>query len=120
MECSHAGQGEVADRKNRAYTEILAVVNSAWAECPPPPRALGQRQSNLEICAAWNRVDRNISVMRANNSIHGIQAHACAISNAFGGIKRFKNMRLHRIGNATPVVNNLDKYVIELPRRPNQ
>jgi hypothetical protein len=81
---------------------------------------LGQRQSNLEIRVAWNRVDRNISMMRSNNSIHSIQAHACAIPNAFGGIKRFKNMRLHRIGNARPVVNDLDKYVIELPRRPNQ
>ena len=73
---------------------------------------LGQRQSNLEICVAWNRVDRNISMMRSNNSIHGIQAHACAIPNAFGGIKRFKDVAQIIAGNSAAVIGHSDADAI--------
>ena len=52
--------------------------------------------------------------MGANDPVYGVQAYSCAFADAFGGEEWLKEMRLHRIGNAGPIVDNLNENEIEL------
>src|SRR5580698_9466122 len=74
-----------------------------------------QRQSHLKTCSPWLRVKRDFSVMGANDPVYGVQAYSCTVADAFGGEKWLKEMRLHSVGNAGPIVDNLNENEIELP-----
>src|SRR5277367_5713757 len=57
--------------------------------------------------------------MTPHDSVHRIEAHPGAFADAFGGIKRFKDVRLHRLRNAGTVVDDLDEHAVQLSRGPD-
>jgi hypothetical protein len=57
--------------------------------------------------------------MGAYDPVYGVQAYSRAFADALGREEWLKEMRLHDVGNAGSIVDNLNENQIELPGRSN-
>src|SRR5208283_1984156 len=70
------------------------------------------REPDLKTRVTGLGINLNISPVLLYNSLHSIEAQACAFPNSFGREKRLEDVRLHLFGNSRAVIANLNHHTI--------